>query len=64
MKINELKKGTIYTDADGVNAYAFIEMRNYQLATFAVCEYDEEKGDYIATPEKVYLTANEVSRIN
>jgi len=60
MKFNELQKGKIYTDKDGVSAYAFVEMRNDQIATFKACEYDEKKGDYIATEEVVYLTANEV----
>lgn len=60
MKFNELQKGRIYTDKDGVYAYQFIEMRNEQIATFKTCEYDEEIGDYIATATVIYLTANEV----
>lgn len=60
MKFNDLQKGRIYTDNDGVNAYQFVGMRNDQLATFNVCDYDEDKGDYIATSEVVYLTASEV----
>ena len=60
MKFNELQAGRIYTDKDGVNAYKFVGMRNAQIATFKACEYDEEKGDYTATEETIYLTANEV----
>ena len=60
MRFEEFVAGRIYTDKDGVNAYAFIGMRNDYLASFNVCEYDEEKGDYVATQEVVYLTANEV----
>ena len=63
MKINELQKGKIYTDKDGVSAYQFVELRNAQLATFKACEYKEEKGDYIATDETIYLTPNEVKNL-
>lgn len=60
MRFNELQKGRIYTDKDGVNAYEFVEMRNDQIATFKVCEYNEEKGDYVANDEIIYLTVSEV----
>lgn len=63
MKFNELLKGKIYADKDGVNAYMFVKMRNENLATFLICEYDEEKSDYIATTEEVYLTANEIKNL-
>ena len=63
MKFNELQKGNIYTDKDGINAYQFKEMRNEQIATFYVCEYNEEKGDYVATEEVIYLVASEVKNL-
>lgn len=63
MKFIDLENGKIYTDKDGVNAYEFVELRNDQLATFKVCEYDEYKGDYVAGDETVYLTAREVEEL-
>ena len=63
MKFDELKKGNIYTDKDGVNAYEFVGIRNESIATFKACIYSEEKGDYITTEEIRYLTANEVSKL-
>ena len=63
MKLKELQKGRIYTDKDGVNAVQFKEMRNEQIATFYVCEYNEEKGDYVATEEVIYLVASEVKNL-
>ena len=63
MNSNELQKGRIYTDHDGVNAYMFVELRNDQIATFKACEYDDGKGDYIATAETIYLTVNELKRL-
>ena len=47
MRFNELQKGKIYTDKDGVSAFRFEGMYNDQLAEFCECEYDEEKGEYI-----------------
>lgn len=63
MKFSELKKSTVYTDRDGVNAYEFVELRNDQIATFKACEYDENKGDYVATTETIYLTVREVQKL-
>ena len=63
MKFEELQKGNIYTDKDGINAYQFKEMRNEQIATFYVCEYNEKKGDYVATEEVIYLVASEVKNL-
>ena len=53
MKFNELQKGRIYTDKDGINAYQFKKMRNEQIATFYVCEYNEEKGQPQEVPTQV-----------
>ena len=63
MKFNELQKGKIYTDKDGINAYQFKEIKNEQIATFYVCEYNEEKGDYVATEEIIYLVVSEVKNL-
>lgn len=63
MNINELQKGKIYTDKDGIKAYQFIEKRNEQIATFKNCEYDEEKGNYVPTNEDIYLTVSEVKTL-
>lgn len=49
MKFNDLQKGKIYTTKDGVSAFRFECLYNEQLAEFLECEYDEEKGEYMAT---------------
>lgn len=37
MRFDELKKGNIYTDKDGVNSYEFVGIRNESIATFKAC---------------------------
>ena len=63
MKFENLKKGEIYLDKDGVEAVMFVELRNDQIATFYDCEYDE-KGDFVPTTKIRYLTKNEVKKFN
>lgn len=61
MKFNELQKGRIYTDKDGVRALRFDGMYNDHLAEFTVCEYDEDKGEFVATDEVLFFNNFEVT---
>lgn len=64
MEITELKKGEIYIDQSGLGmAFRFNGMLGYRTATFNICEWSEEKGDYITTDEIDILTLLEIKRL-
>ena len=62
MKFNELEKGKIYTDKNGVETLEFVEFRNDYIATFNQCDYDDD-GNLIITARIRYLTRNEVKKL-
>ena len=63
MRFEQLVKGTIYTDRDGVSAFRFDGMFNEYLAEFIKLEYDEEKGEYVDTNFVRLFTKFEVSHL-
>lgn len=62
LTFEQLVKGKLYGDKDGINIYIFRGFRNDYLATFYVCEYDEEQCCYLATTEERYYNAREIER--
>lgn len=62
LTFEQLEKGKSYGDQDGINVYVFRGFRNDYLATFNLCEYDEEQGEEIETQETHYLTKREIER--
>ena len=57
---DQLEKGKLYFEENPGDCLMFVGMRNYQIATFKYCEYDEDKDDWIPTEREVYLTKNEL----
>lgn len=62
MKANELKKGNLYGDADGVNMVIYIGKDGF-LYDFVTAEYDEARGDYKKTDDTRRLTVREVEKL-
>ena len=64
MEIKELKKGEIYIDQSGLGmAFRFNRMLGFRTATFNICEWSEQKGDYVTTDKIEVLTYSEIKRL-